>query len=224
VATLGAVSAIAFDRGIVGFVAIGAVVLLLLQGLWTLELVERLLAERSRWAATDALTGTYNRRQLDADLPVLLARAQRSGGAVTAMLLDIDHFKKVNDSHGHAGGDAVLQGVAAAVAGQLRAGDPLFRIGGDEFLILLPATAPTQALALADRIRAAVAAATQAILPNGPVVTASIGVVVVESGELVGTLGLIERADAALYEAKNAGRDRAVLGAQPAVARVAPTG
>ncbi|MEO5898941.1 MAG: GGDEF domain-containing protein [Ilumatobacteraceae bacterium] len=222
-AMLGAVSGIAFDHGAVGLIAIGAVVLLLVQGLWTLELVERLLDERSRWAATDALTGAYNRRQLDAELPVLLARAQRSGEVVTAMLLDIDHFKNVNDSHGHVVGDAVLQSVAAAVAGELRTGDPLFRIGGDEFMILLPATAPTQAVALADRICAAVATATRAILPNGPVVTASIGVVTVDSGAM-GTLGLIERADAALYEAKNAGRDRAVLGAPPTVATVAPTG
>ncbi len=223
VAMLGAVSAIALDHGAVGLIAIGAAVLLVVQVLGTLELVERLLDERSRWAATDALTGAYNRRQLDADLPVLAARAQRSGEPLTAMLVDIDRFKQVNDSHGHAVGDAVLQGIASAMTGELRAGDPLFRIGGDEFVILLPATAPAQAIALADRILAAVAAASRAILPNGPVVTVSIGVVEVESEEM-GTLGIIESADAALYAAKNAGRDRVVLGERRTVDKAAPTG
>ena len=88
------------DNGAVGFIAIGAVALLVVQVLGTLEFVERLLVERSRWAATDALTGVYNRRQLDAELPVLAARAQRTGVPLTAMLLDIDRFKEVNDSPG----------------------------------------------------------------------------------------------------------------------------
>ncbi len=213
-AVLGAVSVIALDNGAVGFLAIGAVVLLLVQVLGTLEFVERLLDERSRWAATDALTGAYNRRQLDIDLPVLAARAQRSGAPLTAMLLDIDLFKDVNDSHGHATGDAVLQGVASAVTGELRAGDPFYRIGGDEFMILLPATSPGQTVALVDRIRAAVAAAMQAILPSGPVVTVSMGVIEVEA-EGMGTPALIERADRALYAAKNAGGDCSVLGGEP---------
>ncbi len=96
------------------------------------------------------------------------------------MILDIDHFKEVNDSLGHAVGDDVLQGFASAVTSELRAGDAFFRIGGDEFMILVPTTSPTQALALADRIRAAVAAAMLPILPLRSALTVSIGVV--ESG------------------------------------------
>jgi diguanylate cyclase (GGDEF)-like protein len=195
------------------------VVLLVVQALGTLEFVERLLVERSHWAATDALTGAYNRRQFDTDLPVLAARAQRAGAPLTAMLLDIDHFKDVNDFHGHAVGDRVLQKVVDVVTGEIRAGDVLFRIGGDEFMILMPAAAPTQAMALADRIRAAVAAAMLAMLPDGPSVTASIGVVEAEP-EAMSTSGVIESSDAALYAAKFAGGDRVVLGGAPVVGQV----
>ncbi len=222
VTVLGAVSAIASDHGVIGLITIGAVFLLLVQVLGTLELVERLLDERSRWAATDTLTGAYNRRQLDADLPVLVARAQRSGDPLTAMLIDIDHFKDVNDSHGHVIGDAVLQGITSAVAGELRAGDPLFRIGGDEFMILVPATSSARALVLGDRIRAAVAESMRTILPNGPIVTASIGVVEVEHAGM-STPRVIASADAALYAAKNAGGDCVVLGGQPMLSRSVPT-
>jgi diguanylate cyclase (GGDEF)-like protein len=214
VAMLGAVSAVAIDDGLVGVIAIAAVTLLVVQVLGTLEFVERLLEERSRWAATDALTGAYNRRQLEADLPRLAARAQRAGDPLTAMLLDIDHFKEVNDLHGHAVGDAVLRGVAAAVTSELRAGDVLFRIGGDEFLILVPATAPTQAITLANRIRVAVGEAMHTIVPGGTAVGASIGVVEVESARR-STREVIESADAALYAAKDAGGDCVVLGAEP---------
>ena len=108
---LGAVAAVAFDDGVLGLIAIAAVALVVIQALGTLEFVERLLDERSRWAATDALTGAYNRRQLDADLPVLAARAQRAGDMLTVMLVDIDHFKTVNDLHGHVVDDAVLLGL-----------------------------------------------------------------------------------------------------------------
>ncbi len=218
VAVLGAVSAVALDNGVLGLVAIAALALLVVQVLGTLEFVERLLDERSRWAATDPLTGAYNRRQLDAELLALAARAQRAGDPLTAMLLDIDRFKEVNDFRGHAVGDAVLQGVATAVTGELRAGDVLFRIGGDEFMILLPATAPTQAIAIADRIRTAVAEALQAILPNGPAVTASIGVIEVEADGM-STPELIESADAALYAAKDFGGNRVVLGDNPTVSK-----
>ena len=215
VTMLGAVTAVASDDGLVGLITIAAVVLLLVQVLGTLEFVERLLHERSHWAATDPLTGAYNRRQLDADLPVLAARAERSGDSLSAMLIDIDHFKDVNDSHGHVIGDAVLQGISSAIAGELRAGDPLFRIGGDEFMVLVSATSSVRAVTLAERIRAAVAEAMRTTLPNGPIVTASIGVVDVENTAM-STRGVIESADAALYAAKDAGGDCVVRGQQPA--------
>jgi diguanylate cyclase (GGDEF)-like protein len=213
---VGAVTAIAGDHGVVGFITIGAVVLLVLQVIGTLEFVERLLDERSHWAATDPLTGAYNRRQLDADLLVLVARAQRSGDPLTAMLVDIDHFKDVNDSRGHVVGDTILQGISAAIAAELRGGDALFRIGGDEFLILVPATSSDRALVVAERVRTAIAEAMRTMLPNGPIVTASIGLVEVERAGM-STSRVIASADAALYAAKSAGGDCVVCGRQPAM-------
>ena len=214
VAMLGAVAAVAFDDGVLGLMAIAAVALVVIQVLGTLEFVERLLDERSRWAATDALTGAFNRRQLDADLPVLAARAQRAGDSLTVMLLDIDHFKTVNDLHGHVVGDAVLQGVASAVTGELRAGDVLFRIGGDEFMILMPSTPPTAAVALADRIRAAVADNMATIVPSTTAVTVSIGVVEVAPEDADAPM-VIESADVPLYVAKDMGGDCVVVRPRP---------
>lgn len=213
-AMLGAVAAVTFDDGVLGLIAIAAVALVVIQALGTLEFVERLLDERSRWAATDALTGAYNRRQLDADLPVLAARAQRAGDMLTVMLVDIDHFKTVNDLHGHVVGDAVLLVVARAIAGELRAGDVLYRIGGDEFMILVPSTTPTAAIALADRIRGAVAEAMATILPSEAAVTVSIGIVEL-APEGVSAPKMIECADTALYAAKDMGGDCVVVREQP---------
>ena len=214
VAMLGAVAAVAFDDGVLGLMAITAVALVVIQVLGTLEFVERLLDERSRWAATDALTGAFNRRQLDADLPVLAARSQRAGDNLTVMLLDVDNFKTVNDLHGHVVGDAVLQAVAGAITGELRAGDVFFRIGGDEFMVLMPSTPPTAAIALADRIRAAVAGAMAVLLPNEAAVTVSIGVVEVAPDELSAPM-VIESADVPLYAAKDLGGDCVVVIGRP---------
>jgi diguanylate cyclase (GGDEF)-like protein len=223
VTMLGAVTATASDDGVAGLITVGALVLVLVQVLGTLEFVERLLDERSRWATTDTLTGAFNRRQLDADLSVLIAGVRRTGRPLTAMLIDIDHFKSVNDSHGHVVGDAVLQRICTAISGELRTGDPLFRIGGDEFMVLVPATSPTRALVQADRIRAAVADAMRTMLPDGPIVTASIGVIEVAAAGM-SLRRLIESADAALYAAKDADGDCVVLGRQQGRRETASTG
>lgn len=145
---------------------------------------------------------------------MLAARAQRAGDSLTVMLLDIDHFKTVNDLHGHVIGDAVLRGVAGAVTGELRAGDVFFRIGGDEFMILMPSTAPTAALALGDGIRAAAAATMATLLSNETAVTVSIGVVEVPPDELSARM-VIECADVPLYSAKNLGGDCVVVSGRP---------
>lgn len=152
-------------------------------------------------ARTDPLTGLLNRRALDERLEAELARQDRAGGPVSLLLLDIDHFKQVNDSRGHAHGDAVLQGVADAMREVARTADVLGRIGGDEFALLLADTGEDGARVAANRL-------CERIRPIG--VTVSIGAATAESGGAWDVASLLRAADQALYEAKRAGRDRAV--------------
>jgi len=163
---------------------------------------------------TDVLTGWHNRRYLTVRLGEELARARRDQHRLVCLMLDIDHFKRVNDTWGHAAGDAVLRELAQRIEAQVRASDVAARYGGEEFVVLLPATDESSGTRLAERIRAAVSNA-PVELPGGKsvTVTASIGIAGVqpaaEEGDLK-TLGesLIARADVALYRAKRAGRDR----------------
>lgn len=165
---------------------------------------------------TDVLTGWHNRRYLVVRMSEELARARRDGTGLVCLMLDIDHFKRVNDTWGHAAGDAVLREIALRIESQVRASDVAARYGGEEFVVLLPGTDVASAQLLAERVRDAVSA-TPIDLPNGETVaiTASIGIAAVwpspESDDLK-TLGdsLIARADVALYAAKSAGRDRVV--------------
>ena len=166
----------------------------------------RHLADLARLAREDALTGLPNRRAFDEALQREVARAERSAGRLSALALDVDHFKRVNDAHGHAAGDAVLAAVAARAASALRAGDLLARRGGEEVAALLPGADLAAAAEVAERIRAAVAGAP---IPAGGrplTVTVSLGCAALEPGES-GTL-LLARADARLYAAKAGGRDR----------------
>jgi diguanylate cyclase len=157
--------------------------------------------ERIREIATrDELTGTYNRRFLMESLARELARAGRSGGGFSVCLIDVDHFKAVNDTLGHAAGDGVLKQVAEIAGRGLRAIDVFGRFGGEEFLLLLPDTDRAGARAVAERIRAAVAAETR--------VTVTIGVAQ-HAGD--GAAAVLARADQALYRGKAAGRNT-VLG------------
>jgi two-component system cell cycle response regulator len=166
---------------------------------------------------TDALTGWNNRRYLSVRLVEELARARRDGTHLVCLMLDIDHFKRVNDNWGHAAGDAVLRELAQRVESQVRASDVAARYGGEEFVILLPGTEVEAAARLAERIRQAIAEA-PIPLPNGETVTitASIGIAEAAPGPDIKdlkTLGdsLLARADVALYAAKSAGRDRVVV-------------
>jgi diguanylate cyclase (GGDEF)-like protein len=163
---------------------------------------------------TDVLTGWHNRRYLQVRLNEELARARRDGSHLTCLMLDVDHFKRVNDTWGHAAGDAVLQQLANRIDGQVRASDVAARYGGEEFVVLLPDTDNPSGNRLAERIRRAIAA-TGYELPNGEsvAITASIGIAGVTpeaDAEDLKTVGdsLIARADVALYRAKSAGRDR----------------
>lgn len=161
-------------------------------------------------ANTDALTGALSRRHFLELAGRERARAAREGNGLAVLLLDIDHFKRVNDTHGHAGGDAVLRAFHATCAAQLRAHDLLGRLGGEEFGVVLPATGREVARQVAERLRAAVAAEPVALPGGGAVaITVSIGLAFTASAAQ-DIDGLLAAADAALYRAKREGRNRVV--------------
>jgi diguanylate cyclase (GGDEF)-like protein len=164
-------------------------------------------AELRRLARTDPLTGTLNRLALDEEL----ARLFRAGPAALAVLmLDVDHFKRINDRHGHAGGDRVLTALVACVGARLRAGDVLGRVGGEEFLVLLPGADLAAALALAEALRGAVAGLHMALDGEPQAITLSLGVAVRQPHE-DDPAALVRRADRALYAAKREGRNRVAV-------------
>ena len=157
---------------------------------------------------TDPLTGVGNRRRLDQALVVEVSRADRTGGRLCALMADLDHFKRVNDVHGHEAGDSVLAAFGDLLRRRTRAIDIVARFGGEEFVVLMPDTDKEQAVAIAERIREAIAACRVEPLPDP--VTASFGVVELVAGEQASAL--LHRADTALYEAKQSGRNRVVAG------------
>ena len=171
-------------------------------------------ARLRRSGFTDVLTGWHNRRYLQARLKEELARARRDRQNLLCLMLDIDHFKRINDTWGHAAGDQVLCELAHRIESEVRASDVAARYGGEEFVILLPNTDAASGQSLAERIRAAVAATPFDLQDGNTVsVTVSIGIAGVtpkESDQDFKTLGdaLVARADVALYGAKAAGRDR----------------
>lgn len=156
--------------------------------------------ELQRLATRDGLTGLHNHRAFHEHLEREAADARRSGQPLALALLDLDHFKAVNDHHGHLIGDELLRAVGAAVAAAVRAGDIVARVGGEELAVLLPATGPAEAEAVAERLRRAVAGS------GGPVpVTASVGVTAAPAG--TPPVALLAAADEALYDAKRSGRN-----------------
>ena len=173
--------------------------------------VQRLLAETEALTRRDPLTGLANRRHLVEQAPRLWRQARRDGVRVAAMVIDLDHFKQVNDVHGHAAGDAVLLAVTRALADTVRPTDVLARLGGEELVVLGLVGDPGEAGRLAERLRGAVSGARS---PHGHAVTASIGVALtrpVDGEDAGGALWwLVDRADAAMYQAKQDGRDRVV--------------
>lgn len=157
-------------------------------------------------ASNDYLTGVPNRRHGMAYLESQLARADRQGQPVGLAVIDVDHFKTVNDRHGHATGDAVLNQVAQALVKVCRRGDMVCRWGGEEFVVIAPDTTAGQMLRLGEKARDAIRSAFAAA-PDLPAVTISVGVAAT-NGTAAHAKHLISQADAALYEAKNSGRDR----------------
>ncbi|MGK5682550.1 diguanylate cyclase [Actinoplanes sp. URMC 104] len=201
--------AVQYLRGQPSHVLIAALVCNLLFLLVLARMAGLVTAQRHA-AITDGLTGMRSRRFFEQSLHAEVARAGRSGNDVGILLLDIDHFKNVNDTYGHHGGDRVLVELAHRLTGVMRPGDLAARYGGEEFAVLLPGAGPAAAAEVAERIRRAVSIAPIAVGEDRlHRVTVSIGVaglpsVCTDADELV------LAADRALYAAKNAGRDRVV--------------
>jgi diguanylate cyclase (GGDEF)-like protein len=174
-------------------------------------------------ARTDELTRVRNRRGLRSALIREFHRAERYGARLSLLAFDIDHFKAVNDSHGHATGDLVLKRVALALKNGLRQVDVVGRTGGEEFVVVAPETPGAVALRVADRLRAAVATQ-KVITPSGEVIGVTMSCGVATLGEVPAATPdeLLAYADAALYRAKALGRDRSEM-AQPGLdARTRP--
>lgn len=167
-----------------------------------------LTAELTRAANTDRLTRLPNRRAIEDLLYQEISRVRRHGGTFSVVLMDLDHFKQINDRYGHECGDEVLRSVPALARQALRAQDVCGRWGGEEFLIVLPATGAEGARQVAERLRAVIEAHTFAYAGARLRVTASFGVS--EFSRLDTLHECVRRADAALYEAKAAGRNRVV--------------
>ena len=170
-----------------------------------LKAVQRQLSELAR---RDELTGLLNRRSFDEALAQALARARRSRAGLGLMSIDVDRFKAINDTQGHAAGDAVLTTIAARMKRAVREVDEVARIGGDEFLILFDALGESAARKVADKIAAAMRVPVE--LPDGGAVdvSVSIGVALASGGVAVDASALLAAADGALYAAKRAGRDQ----------------
>ncbi|HLO25958.1 MAG TPA: diguanylate cyclase [Geobacteraceae bacterium] len=157
---------------------------------------------------TDPLTGLFNRRYFMGALEKEFQRAQRKNGPLTLIILDIDHFKRINDQYGHPQGDQVLTSLAAVVQGELRRYDIIARYGGEEFIILLPETPSEEGSALAERLRAAVERMNLPSSMEGARVTISLGVSTCPSEGITSVYDLIREADEALYRAKAGGRNQ----------------
>ena len=156
-------------------------------------------------AVIDQLTGMLNRKALSARAAELAQQSEVTGEPVGMIVGDLDHFKRVNDTRGHTTGDVVLREVAYVLRKQLRAFDLAYRLGGEEFLILLPGSDVAQSAELAERLRAAVA---RELLAGDVAVTMSFGVGASEHSSRFNYASVFAKADAALYRAKSAGRDR----------------
>lgn len=170
------------------------------------EQLETLVDEVKRLSLTDSLTGCYNRRALDERMAGELERSKRYGRPLSVIFVDVDHFKRVNDVHGHAAGDAVLREVALRCQSQLRSQvDWIVRYGGEEFLIVLPESQAAEAQQLALRLGQAIKEQAIHVYELSLSITASFGVTQLDGDEDAETM--LARADAMLYEAKHAGRD-----------------
>src|SRR5947209_12284261 len=171
-----------------------------------LDLHRRLLDQ----AVVDPLTGVFNRRHMERCLSDAIERLRRNAAPTSLLLIDVDHFKSINDQFGHATGDGVLRCIVSLIQNRSRKLDLLFRIGGEEFMLLLPDTQEAAAAVVAEELRASIA---ESRLLDDRQLTVSIGVSELQPGESPDTW--MKHADDALYEAKKAGRNRVVCAGPP---------
>lgn len=183
--------------------------LLMLRSMRERDALERELAQA---AEHDPLTHLPNRKGFESRALVALTEAARRGEPCVAAMLDIDHFKSINDGWGHAAGDDVLRGLASTARVNLRRQDCIGRMGGEEFALVLPGLTPQQALPLVDRLREAISALVPH--PGAPErrLTVSGGLAAIRGSDAAALEAALNAADAALYEAKTSGRNRAVIG------------
>lgn len=165
--------------------------------------LRKALADMERLAVTDRLTGVWNRRRLEEAAAIEIARADRYHTRASLLMIDLDHFKRINDRLGHAAGDAALVEFCSRIRRNIRESDSLARWGGEEFIVLAPSSRLSEAVEVAEKLREAVSGAPFA---GGETITASIGVAEHLPGERFDTW--VRRADAALYQAKHNGRNR----------------
>lgn len=169
----------------------------------------RAIAQRLAW--NDELTGSLNRRRFAEMVRREIIGAERTGNPLTVALLDLDDFKRINDRHGHAAGDALLREVAGVIRGVMRATDLSARWGGEEFCIALPGADLEQAVLVAQRVRAAVGALRVAT-DTGEMISCTVTIGLAERGDRDETLDeLFNRADHAMYRAKQSGKNRVML-------------
>jgi diguanylate cyclase (GGDEF)-like protein len=189
--------------------ALGYVVLVLALHATLMALViGQLVGELAALSRYDVLTGLLNRRAIQEELDAQVRRSKRDNESFSALMIDVDRFKAINDRHGHPVGDLALKHVAELLRIDLREVDRIGRFGGEEFLVMLPGASGEHAHAVAERLRAAVHERALAHSGTTIPITISIGVAQWQSDDAA---QLLVRADAALYEAKRAGRDRVVL-------------
>jgi diguanylate cyclase (GGDEF)-like protein len=180
----------------------GKTVLKYLENNIELEYMQHILS----LASVDSLTGLYNKRHFDEVFGKEVARAEQTNTPCSLIVLDIDHFKKINDAFGHPAGDAVLKHVAGVVKSQIRPMDTLCRVGGEEFALVLPQTPHALAVQAAELIRSAVESAVCEVAGTPIAATLSLGVAQLTVGEIPERL--YQRADERLYAAKHGGRNR----------------
>jgi len=178
------------------------------------DFLQNRLAESVEMAITDPLTGLHNRRYMESHLKTLVEEANQRGKALSLLITDIDYFKAVNDSYGHGAGDAVLKEFAARIRENIRGVDLACRLGGEEFVIVMPDTDLARAYHVAERLRASIARQPFALDAKAAVldVTASVGVASLE-GAGGSPESLLRHADHALYRAKRDGRNRVIADA-----------
>jgi diguanylate cyclase (GGDEF)-like protein len=164
------------------------------------------MQELQRQASLDSLTGLKNRRRFEEDLRVAMARSRRDGSTGAVLMLDLDRFKEVNDSHGHQAGDRMIQEIAAVLRDRTRESDVLARIGGDEFAIVLPRCTPAEARVVAESVAQAIAEHRSGDERLAPI-TASVGVAMFGEDPRTSIESVISEADTAMYAAKDGGRD-----------------